>query len=239
MTDLARFEGLTKMSKQPALAVLAAGKAKLQGDTELPPEASIEEALGILEQNEEYLDVFQLFAHGLPPREATWWACLAAREMFSAEAELQPKCLKAAEDWVFKPTDEARVACRDAMESAPPEDDTTLVAMAATFAKGTLGAGELDGYDAPVGAIGGCIFSMVLISMFDDDEQVDYRAQLFVERGIDIARGGNGNVEFTYVPKPEEDFIDEDDDEEDDYDDFPDDPVDETMQDNAAEGAPS
>ncbi|MEM7667600.1 MAG: hypothetical protein AAF317_00425 [Pseudomonadota bacterium] len=218
MQDPARFEGLTKMLKKPALDVLSAGKASVQGDTEVPPDASIEDALALLEENEEYLDMFQLFAHGLPPREGTWWACLAAREMFPAEGPAQPKCLKAAEDWVFKPTDEARVVCREVMETAPPEDDTTLVAMAATFAKGTLGAGELEDYDAPAGAVGGCIFSMALISMFDDDEQVDYRAQLFVERAIDIARGGNGKVEFTYVPKPEEDFIDDDDDDDDDFD---------------------
>lgn len=211
MTDPARFDGLTKMSKLPALEVLAAGNAKLQGDCKVPPDASVGAAIALLEENEEMVDVLQVIAHGLPPREGTWWACLAAREMYPPDGDLQPPSLKAAEDWVFQPTDEARMVCREAMETAPPEDDTTLVAMAATFAKGTLGPGEMEDYDAPVGAVGGCIFSMALIAMFDDDDLADYRGQLFVERALDIARGGNGKVEITYVPKPEEEFDDDDD----------------------------
>ena len=193
MTTVTRYEGLKKFPNLPAAQVLARGRAKL--GTPLDPQASVPAALAALERQKAAIDALKLIAHALPPREATWWACLAARDLMAPDAGEPPASLAAAEAWVFRPGDETRANAREAMEKAPPEDDTTLCAMAAVFSDGTLGPGQLSDYAAPPGAVGAAVHGMVLLSYGADPERMEERFSLLIERGLDIARGGNGRVE--------------------------------------------
>ena len=63
--------------------------------------------LELLIQQQQYRDAVRLLAHGLPKREAVWWACLCARSVLGAEPD--PKLVSAvelAEQWVYKPSEE-------------------------------------------------------------------------------------------------------------------------------------
>lgn len=212
MTQASRFEGLKKLPDDPAAKILARNNAVLQTELDVPASASVSEVLSELEAKGELIDMMQLLAHSLPPREATWWACLSARDIVPEDAKKLPPPLKAAEDWVFQPSEETRTRAREALDGAANEDDTMLCAMAATFADGTLGPGELEDYDAPPGAVGGAAFGMALTSLFHDDDLVEMRGPWLLERALDIARGGNGRVEPPFIPEP---VVDEDEDEDD------------------------
>jgi hypothetical protein len=170
------------------------GNAVPQTPIDAPARASVAEVLAEFEAKGALIDMLLLLAHALPPREATWWACLAARDIL-LEGAAPTASLKAAEAWVFRPGIETRAQAREAFDAAGNEDDTFFCAMAASFADGTLGPGELDDYDAPPGAVGGAVFGMVLTSLFDDEDQVEARGPLLLARALDIARGGNGNVQ--------------------------------------------
>ncbi|MEL6478802.1 MAG: hypothetical protein AAFR17_15840 [Pseudomonadota bacterium] len=214
MTEEHRFGDLKKIPPEPAAKIMARGKVVLQTKLDAPASASVGDVLAELEEKGELIDMLHLLAHALPPREATWWACLSGRDIVPEGTEKMPPPLQAAEDWVFKPNDETRTRAREALDNADNEDETMLCAMAATFADGTLGPGELEDYEAPPGAVGGAAFGMALTAMFDDEELTDMRGPWILERGLDIARGGNGKVEAPEVPPPptDEDLEDEFDD---------------------------
>ena len=212
MTEEHRFGDLKKIPDEPAAKIMARGKVVLQTKIDAPASASVGDVLAELEAKGELIDMLHLIAHALPPREATWWACLSGRDIVPEGTKVMPPPLKAAEDWVFKPNDETRTRAREALDTADNEDDTMLCAMAATFADGTLGPGELEDYEAPPGAVGGAAFGMALTALFDDDDLVEMRGPWLLERALDIARGGNGTVDPPFIPEPvvEEDPDDDD-----------------------------
>ncbi|MEJ8472479.1 DUF6931 family protein [Roseibium algae] len=193
MTDASKFSNLTKVPDEPAAKVLTRANAVLQTPLEAPASASIAEVLVELDAKDALIDMLMLLAHSLPVRQVTWWACLAARDTIPQGAPV-PSALKAAEAWVYKPGTETRTLAREAFDSASNEDETVLCAMAASFADGTLGPGELEDYEAPPGAVGGAAFGMALVSLFQDEAQVEVRGDLLLERALDIARGGSGNI---------------------------------------------
>ena len=91
-----RFTGLRKLPDAPAARILAAGNVVLQTPLALPASAAVPEMLAALETEGALIDMLQVLAHALPPREATWLACLAARKTV-AEGALMPAPLRAAE----------------------------------------------------------------------------------------------------------------------------------------------
>ncbi|WP_370049236.1 MULTISPECIES: DUF6931 family protein [Salipiger] len=191
-----RFTGLRKLPDAPTARILATGNAVLQTPLDLPASASVPETLAALETEGALIDMLQVLAHALPPREATWLACLAARGTVP-EGAAMPAPLRAAEAWVFKPGPETRAAARAALDAAGNEDDTALCAMAASMADGTLGPGELEDYAAPPGAVGGAAFGMLLTALFHDEDKVETRGPELLARALDIARGGNGTPAAT------------------------------------------
>ncbi|MBP1852491.1 DUF6931 family protein [Rhizobium halophytocola] len=193
MTLSNRYSDLRKLSAIPTVRLLAAGNAVLQTPLDAPASASVAEVLTELDAKGALLDMLQLLAHALPAREATWWACLSARDILADGAPVPPP-LRAAEAWVHRPGNETRTLAREALDKAKNEDETVLCAMAASCAAGTLGPGLLEDYDAPPGAVGGAVFGMALISLYHDSDLVAARGPLLLARALDIARGGSGNV---------------------------------------------
>ena len=195
MTACQRFEGLRKLSTDPAAKILAAAGVKLQTPLEAPASAGVPRVLAELAGKGARLDMLQLLAHALPAREATWWACLSARDLCAGGRP--SAAVAAAEAWVMRPGPETRARAREALDAAG-DDDAGLCAMAACFADGTLGPGELDDYAAPAGAVGGAVFGMALLSLFDEAADPDRRGAWLLDRALDLARGGAGQV-----PAPE------------------------------------
>ena len=142
-----------------------------------------------------FLDAASFLAHALPKREATWWACLCARDDLPAEAK--PKvvaALDAAEAWVFKPTDELR---REALAKAEAADlsrsPSALAAAAAGWSGGSLspsGDPEIPPGDTMTAA---AVFSAVALATAkgDPQQQAD-RFRQALAWAIDIANGGPG-----------------------------------------------
>jgi hypothetical protein len=189
-----RFENLKKIPPEPAARMLALQNMKLQTKLDAPASASVQAVLEELEGKAAKFDILRVLAVALPPREATWWACLAGHDLIGPEPKVVPPPLASAERWVFKPTEENRIAARDAFETADMDDNTTFCAMAALYADGTLGPGDMNDTPAPPNGVSAAVFAMNLLSMNMNVETMDVHIETLIDRGLDIARGGNGRA---------------------------------------------
>jgi hypothetical protein len=174
--------------------MLAMANTKLQTPISAPASAPVDVVFGELEQKAAQIDIMRLLSVALPPREATWWACLAARDLIGEDAKTVPVPLACAERWVFKPTEENRIAARDAFETAEMDDDTTFCAMAALYADGTLGPGDMNETPAPSNGVAAAVLAMNMIAARARADTFKTYVDILIDRGLDIARGGNGRV---------------------------------------------
>lgn len=212
-----RFAGLVKLPRVPARRLLADANVKLDTRLESPASASIEEVLAELDEKGEVEDMLLLLACALPARERVWWACLAARDVIDP-AEKPPLSLTTSEAWVYEPTEANRIAARNSMDVADATDDTTHCATAVLFFDGTLGPADLAEHPAPAGAAELSVWAMNMIAYGHVAETMDEMAQVLIDRALDIARGGSGQIPAPPPPEPEE---------EDEDDGFPEDPPEE------------
>jgi hypothetical protein len=193
MTD--RYSGLKKVPKQPALRLLALANMKLDTELSVPAAAPVDAVLAELEQAEAWPDLLRVMVAALPVREGVWWACLGVEDVLGGGEAAQSPCLKAARDWVYKPNDATREAARRAAEQADPSDPADLCAGAVAMSDGTLGPGDYARYAAPPGGAQTMILTAVANGIGADGiEDFEAHLQHVIDRGLDIARGGNGRI---------------------------------------------
>lgn len=194
--DPAVYQGLVKLIALPAAELIARDDIELETEIHIPADTTLPNLLARLDGEMADVDRLRLLAHALPPREGAWWACMAARDILSERLARDPRdvppCLASTEAWVFQPSEEARAAAAAAMETAHPTDDTQLCALVATFSDGRLGPGERQQFPAPPQAAPLAVFALQMKSMCHVPENAIARCAVLVERGLDIARGGDG-----------------------------------------------
>lgn len=187
-----RFDDLKKVPAQPAVRLLAMENARLAFVPATPANASVADVMTALEKEGAFVDMLRLMSVALPPRERTWWACLAARDVIGPVEKL-PLPLELAESWVRKPSDAARAAARDAVDLADVDDETVLCATAVIFCDDKLGPGDLAQYPGPPGAGAAAVFAMNIKALGCGSDALE-TADILINRAVDIARGGNGQL---------------------------------------------
>lgn len=192
-----QFAELRKIPDEPVSRMLARVNATLSVAVDAPASAKTDVVLAKLAEKEAWVDIVRLLAIALPPREAIWWGCLAARDIVGEDAKDVPQCLGTSEAWVFKPNEANREAARASLDNVYVDDDTNLLATAVLYAPGNMGPGDMAKYPAPAGAVSSCVFGMNMVSL-GEAEDFNGHMQLLIARAVDIARGGNGRV-----PPPE------------------------------------
>lgn len=198
-------ENLKKISKEPVAKLVSANGFKLETDLGLPPVAGVEAYLTGLDEKGAQIDTLKLLSMALPPREAVWWACLAAEDVVGPGEENETPSLRAAKAWVYKPDDEHREAVRIAIEGAEFDDPTKLCATAAFYGDGTAGGGDLKDQPAPAAALPASVFGQNISALDAHGDDVEATFDLLIRRALDIARGGNGKSEKLAVTSTEED----------------------------------
>ncbi len=190
-----RFAELTKVPRQPAARLLALANATLKTPLEAPANSPVEAVLTELDAKGALIDMLRLLSVALPARERVWWACLAARDTLPDGAPPPPP-LKAAEAWVFKPSDETREAAIASLDLAAADDETVHCATAVQFADGTLGVGDLAEHQGPPGACETFAFAMNVVALGTRTDDFEAYAAHLVDRALDVARGGSGRIEM-------------------------------------------
>lgn len=166
------------------------GKAAELLHPQLNPAAGVQ----ALVDAECYYDAIKLLAHGLPKREAVWWACLAARQLLTPETdEANVQALIAAEAWAMKPTEDNRLRCRELARTTRYETPFSWAATAASWSTGSL-AGPGEAEVAPpeflyAHAVAGCVtLAGGLLNVSEPREGMRH----LIHQGINLAEGGNG-----------------------------------------------
>ena len=195
-----KFKNLKKIPEQPAARLLVHGNAKLETVLKAPASASVPAVLAELEEAEAYVDMIRLLSVSLPARECVWWSCIAGKDIL-AEGQCKSTCLPAAEAWVLKPTEENRARLQTVLENESADDPGALAATAAYYAPGTMGLGGLEDQPAPPGIVSACAFGINLQTLKLGPDP-NTRFKIAIDRALDIARGGNGKVEYL-KPAPE------------------------------------
>lgn len=198
MTEPSRLAGLSKLPQKPALSILAAGDVRLETPVAGNAKATPADLLADLDaQRGQFgtaeIDMLKVLCQTLPPREAVWWACLSARDLVGDGKHTADLCVASAEAWVFRPGDETRRNAFVAMQAAKPSDPTSLAAMAAVYAEGTMGPDEMEAAAVQPGMFGNVVLGMVLsgLDAAPDGAEMEWMNML-IARGLDIAAGSSG-----------------------------------------------
>ncbi|MCD9149649.1 DUF6931 family protein [Pseudophaeobacter flagellatus] len=186
------FENLVKLPPDPVAKLLSHANVLLKTPLQAPPTAPAAMVLQELYQKEALVDLLRLLGVLLPPRERVWWACLAARDYIGPRSDKDPASLSCSEAWVRDPSEENRDAARLTLDHAYVDDDTVNCALAVLYAPGTLGPGDLNQYPAPAGASEAASFAMNMVALSQLSDKFEEHGRVLVARGLDIARGGNG-----------------------------------------------
>lgn len=143
-----------------------------------------------------YPDAVRFLAHALPKREATWWACLAARHGLNYKTSPNEiKAIELAEAWVYKPTEENRKLTLPAADATEYKTAASWAAIAAFWSgddispvpEAIIPPDEKLFAKAVVGAV-------MLAATQGEANKVNDNYQLFLQQGINIASGGDGRT---------------------------------------------
>jgi len=189
MNKTSAFSGLTKLEKRSAGEVVRLGKVKFPFRPETKPDDPVANLIEELVAQNLMMDALKILALALPPREGVWWGCLAARDML--QPDQKTKALTAAEAWVFKPGQETKKALEPFALDAETSDQLMCEA--------GFNVPLPDDEEPPTGPPfmpGLLVFTAQLYSFYAPEfpEEINQQGQLLLGRGLDIAKGGNGQI---------------------------------------------
>lgn len=142
-----------------------------------------------------FIDGLRLLAHALPKREAVWWACLAVRHTLENEQGEDALALAGAEAWARQPSEPNRLQCKALAEKLKFKTAAAWAAMSAVWSTGSI-TDEGQPEVAPpeklyAHAVGGAV-SLAAVAV--DAGQAEDNYQRYLEQGLNLAAGGNGQV---------------------------------------------
>lgn len=131
--------GLKLVTAATAAEVCQHWKVPDEAQPLLRPDMSPEQFLKQLMKQKLYLPAVEFLAHGLPKREAVWWACVCLRSVQgSYEQPAFQAQLTAAENWARGPTEENRLAASASVARHGHDTPAAWVASAAGWSGGSF-----------------------------------------------------------------------------------------------------
>jgi hypothetical protein len=143
-----------------------------------------------------YTDAVKVLAHALPKREATWWACLCARNTLSeTSAANESKAIELAEAWVYKPSEDNRKAILPIAETSHFKTAASWAAMAAFWSGNNIALSPDITIPPAEGLTAKAVLGAVITAaVHSKPDKIASNYQLFLKQGIHIACGGDGRL---------------------------------------------
>ena len=142
-----------------------------------------------------FADAVTFLAHGLPIRESIWWAtvCATSRDDWN---EAERNAISAAKSWVHSPDETTRRHSEEMAKISTLNSGAGWAAQAAFWSGGSMTEASAPVVPPPAylyaQAVAGCIN---LTAVLPDGARAQERYQHFLNVGLNLAKGGNGEVE--------------------------------------------
>lgn len=190
MTELV----LTKVTAATAAEI--AQQCQLQeAQAVLQPEHTPAQFLEQLMAQKYWADAVRFLAHGLPKREAVWWSCICVEHGLNDATVVDVKlALQTAKQWVYQPTEEHRRVAQIAAEKVGYDQPVSWAALAAFWSGGSITAPEAPEVAPGPSLTGHAVAGAILLAAVQEPAQAEQCYQRFLQQGIHIANGGNGEI---------------------------------------------
>jgi uncharacterized protein DUF6931 len=154
----------------------------------LRPEHGAREFVSALLAASRYQDAVRFVAHGLPRREAVWWALLCAREAAGDTPSPDVRAsLDATDSWVRHPGDEQRRAAMTAAQKATFGTAAGCAGLAAFLSGGSLSVvGQPEVPPGPFLTAKAVFGAVTLASIGADPKTAPDRFRRYIEQGFHI-----------------------------------------------------
>lgn len=181
------------------LAITICDRFKLSDETKCLIDAKLQatEFLQRLINEKFYHDAIQFLAHGLPKREAIWWAYLCAEQTeLSDEADNDIlNALNIIKTWIYEPKESTRRLAEKASEKLTFKTAVSWAAIAVFWSGGSITPPDQPAVEPneflSAKAVAG---SVMLAAVSKNPEKIDENYQHFIAQAIHIANGGNGRI---------------------------------------------
>jgi len=184
----------TKVIARKACDVIDADELSAGSRAILNREDSPRTLIHKLVKAKQWADAVAVMAHCLPRREAIWWACVCSRK---AGTEDDVKALEAAEQWVFKPSNERRVQAFREAQNSTAASPGALVALAVASSDSRLAMDKDLEIVMDVSTFPQIVAAAILVAEGAAAKKESGLFSLFIAMGENIAQGGNGRVDET------------------------------------------
>lgn len=152
------------------------------------PKALVQKML----DHKKFVEAFRAVAHGLPRREAVWWAAQCVRRLASKLSDQDQQTLVAAETWCAEPSESHRRAAELAAIEAKHETPAAWVAMGAFWSCGSMGPADVPVVPPGPELIGTATSSAVLMAVVaEEPEKADAKYQTCSKTAFDVAALAN------------------------------------------------
>lgn len=142
-----------------------------------------------------YADAVTFLAHGLPIRESIWWATVCADKRDDWNDD-ERNAVTAAKSWVHSPDETTRRHAEEMAKLSTLNTGAGWASQAAFWSGGSMTEPSAPIVPPPpylyAQAVAGCIN---LTAVLPDGAKAEERYELFLKIGINLARGGNGEIE--------------------------------------------
>ena len=189
------FGSLRKVAATSAAEVCAKFEASKEAQALLAPGMNPAAFLAAIAEHGLWSDALRFLAFALPKREGVWWACLAARSSLPSDAPPgMAACIDAAEQWVFRPSDESRRATFPLAEAIGMDSPAAYAGLAAYWSGGSLAPVGMPEVPPNPALCPTAVAAAVLLSaVLREPHKAEGKYKALLASGVDIASGGNGS----------------------------------------------
>lgn len=145
-----------------------------------------------------FVDSIHFLACGLPKREAIWWSCVCVRVLCGDElSSSELSALKAAEAWVKQPNEERRYETEHLNQVLMHKSPAGWSAQAVFWSGDSVVARGQPKVAPDPQLTARAVSGAVQLAVVQQPQALVQRYKECIKRGVDIANGGNGQIQVT------------------------------------------
>lgn len=188
-------EPFRKVAAAKAADVCARVDLSAEAKSFLVPDLSPQGYLSLLVDSESIGDAVRFLAFALPVREGVWWSSVVAHSQPGERTKNEAASIAHAAAWVYDQSEPNRRACLTVAEASNFDGAAAYAALGAFWSGGSLAPEGMPEAppDPSLGHI--AVGASVLLAITSGDSQaLPERFRAAIQRGIDVANGGNGRM---------------------------------------------